>query len=427
MFNKYPYTDFHELNLDWVLAKIKELTKEMADFVAINEIQLKGIWNITKQYPLWSVVTVGNTGYLSIQIVPAGIDIDNEDYWMKIFEMPDVSHRKFILIGDSLGYGVVGSGSPRGTGWMEGFRLAYGEDNVIYQEHPESLVGVAGFCSTLPFLDLLKSIEEDYVFLHEEITDIVVLGGSNDLGVSASYSDLDAAVKAFCEYARIKFPSARIAIGCLYRRILDATLAGIDYGYETCKKYGAEYIHDTQALCCLPSYYAPDGTHITAVGYDFYQPYINQAILTGHCNFNFEYVSDAAFNAGEVSPGHAIQVRYNITQDTYKIAFSDKTTNNAYPFLLINNAHGNDQNIQDFITVTNPLEIPGRYKAISSYESFSRANGDNTVLSTARKGFLYLRTLGTFNLASCVNVTDLSGTRQQLFFVDPAACIPVSY
>ena len=427
MFNNYTYTDQHELNLDWILKKIKELSAEYAEFKAINTITFSGLWNISKNYTKWTVVTNENDGYLSIKEVPAGIDIYNEDYWVKIYQLPDTSKRTFILIGDSLGYGVVGSGYPRGTGWMEGFRNAYGADRVIYQEHPESYVGVAGFCSTLPFIDLLKSIESDYSFIHEDITDIVVLGGSNDLGVAASYSDLDAAVKEFCEYARLKFPSARIAIGCLYRRILDATLAGIDYGYETCKKYGAEYIHDTQALCCLPSYYSPDGTHITAVGYDFYQPYINQAILTGHCNFSFEYVSDATFNAAEVAPGHDIQVRYNITQDEYKIAFSDKTDNNAYPFLLVNNAHGNNQNIQDFITVANPLEIPGRYKAISSYESYSRATGDNTVLSTARKGFLYLRTLGTFNLASSLNVTDLTGTRQQIFFVDPAACIPVSY
>lgn len=31
-FNKYPYTDFHELNLDWVLKTVKEL------FSAVSEI-----------------------------------------------------------------------------------------------------------------------------------------------------------------------------------------------------------------------------------------------------------------------------------------------------------------------------------------------------------------------------------------------------
>lgn len=31
-FNKYPYTDFHELNLDWVLKTVKEL------FTAVQEI-----------------------------------------------------------------------------------------------------------------------------------------------------------------------------------------------------------------------------------------------------------------------------------------------------------------------------------------------------------------------------------------------------
>ena len=28
-FNKYPYTDFHELNLDWILSTVKQLETEV--------------------------------------------------------------------------------------------------------------------------------------------------------------------------------------------------------------------------------------------------------------------------------------------------------------------------------------------------------------------------------------------------------------
>ncbi|MBQ0139414.1 MAG: hypothetical protein KBT36_08965 [Kurthia sp.] len=29
MFNKYPYSDFHEMNLDWVISKVKELDQKV--------------------------------------------------------------------------------------------------------------------------------------------------------------------------------------------------------------------------------------------------------------------------------------------------------------------------------------------------------------------------------------------------------------
>ena len=84
--NKYPYTDFHELNLDWVLAKLHEMGVRIDEFEAVNTITFSGAWNITTQYPAWTVVSDNNIGYISIQPVPAGIVLTNTDYWRVIVD-----------------------------------------------------------------------------------------------------------------------------------------------------------------------------------------------------------------------------------------------------------------------------------------------------------------------------------------------------
>lgn len=84
--DKYPYTDFHELNLDWILKTIRELGIKMDEFEAVNKITFSGAWDITQQYPAWTVVSDNNIGYISIQPVPAGIVLTNTDYWRVIVD-----------------------------------------------------------------------------------------------------------------------------------------------------------------------------------------------------------------------------------------------------------------------------------------------------------------------------------------------------
>ena len=84
--NKFPYSDAHELNLDWVISECKRLTEEMKGFKAINEVEYFGEWDISKQYGPWSVVNDSGYAYMSIQPVPAGIDISNRDYWVYVSE-----------------------------------------------------------------------------------------------------------------------------------------------------------------------------------------------------------------------------------------------------------------------------------------------------------------------------------------------------
>ena len=84
MWHEYPYTDLHELNLDMILKMIKKLTGEINDFKVVNKITFYGEWDITKQYPAWSIVDDNGDGYISINPVPVGVPLTNSDYWVLV-------------------------------------------------------------------------------------------------------------------------------------------------------------------------------------------------------------------------------------------------------------------------------------------------------------------------------------------------------
>ena len=95
--NQFPYSDWHQMNMDWIIAIVKKLNEEMGAFQAINKIKYdtREIWNITSYYQPWTMVWLfaateqgvdplpGDPAslYISIKAVPPGIDIHNEEYW----------------------------------------------------------------------------------------------------------------------------------------------------------------------------------------------------------------------------------------------------------------------------------------------------------------------------------------------------------
>ncbi|MBO7677268.1 MAG: hypothetical protein J6S49_07120 [Erysipelotrichaceae bacterium] len=92
MFN-YPYTNFHEMNLDWIIRVIKNLEKSMNDFVVANRLIFANPleWDISKNYAMNTFVIdeLGN-GYLSIRPVPSGVSLTNSSYWMKVFNFGEI-------------------------------------------------------------------------------------------------------------------------------------------------------------------------------------------------------------------------------------------------------------------------------------------------------------------------------------------------
>lgn len=93
---EYPYTDFHELNTDWIIKAIKKLSEEMASFVSLNSLTFADPieWNITNTYTINTIVIDSNgNAYLSLQAVPSGVSINNQDYWLEIFDFTSFVNR----------------------------------------------------------------------------------------------------------------------------------------------------------------------------------------------------------------------------------------------------------------------------------------------------------------------------------------------
>lgn len=88
VFEQFPYVNMHEMNLQWLLEKMRELDKAMETFKATESLKFADpiIWDITTQYEKSTIVLdpTGNA-YLSLQPVPTGIQLNNDEYWLEIF------------------------------------------------------------------------------------------------------------------------------------------------------------------------------------------------------------------------------------------------------------------------------------------------------------------------------------------------------
>ena len=87
---KYPYTDIHELNLDWILAQVATLRVEFDDFAHVNSLKYAGEWDITKAYSAFSVVDDQGFGYMALKPVPPGTQINDTEYWLMVVDYSQI-------------------------------------------------------------------------------------------------------------------------------------------------------------------------------------------------------------------------------------------------------------------------------------------------------------------------------------------------
>ena len=121
LFDQFPYTNFHELNLDWLLRLIKELDNTVNNFIALNTIKYANPiqWNITTQYEANTVVVDGlsGTAYISVKPVPAGVSLTDTDYWTVIFTLDITTANNNITLRDD-GFNVIATFTSNAGDWL---------------------------------------------------------------------------------------------------------------------------------------------------------------------------------------------------------------------------------------------------------------------------------------------------------------------
>ena len=276
-----------------------------------------GEYDATQIYEALCVVDNGSgTSYISKVPTPAGTPLTNRDYWA-IYgsasgavidlqnqidtinnvtipaledEIEDVTKvptdAKYIVIGDSFGYGVIDS-STYTDGWIDYLNDILPNNIFSWERSDQPVEGLPAFLGTLPFLTMFNWVIANKLgdVDPKEITNVVVLGGNNE-PVDSTDAIKSHIVNNFIPAVKTACPNAQISIGCLG---LSGKLL-VDKAYtayrDACLETGCTFISDTLNLGTLTQYGNTSG-HWSEAGYAFYNPYIAQAVLHNRVDFRF--------------------------------------------------------------------------------------------------------------------------------------------
>ena len=320
-FEGMPYTNLHNLNLNAIIRTINELIAEMNTFEAVTKISYKGEWDITKNYPSWSIVvdTTDNDikGYISIKPVPKGADITDTNYWImvadltalyadlgnrliaventlvdviadinKLFGYNDFSARKVIVISDS--YGLTPT--PE-TSWVANLKWYLNIPDANFHSAYHNGSGFLGTQPSYKFVDLFTNLINGWSDDDKDaVTDIIIGGGYNDANAThhgSTFAQVKAAARTCIETMRNHCPNARIYISFLawdttgawhnsLRTTRNIYTQCMNYSKQVCAIDGVNWLHRTALT-------AADNIHPNTVGATAIAESIASVLLGGTC------------------------------------------------------------------------------------------------------------------------------------------------
>lgn len=287
MFEFWPFTNFHQLNLDWIIKVVKDFQSK---YTGLEETIENGEQSIND---------AADSGVASVEAeTTAGLQA--------IRNLLSVSPtRNYIFIGDS--YGTrVNSANLNYYEYLKALAVV-NADNSYFNASPG-----AGFVHPDPnntFLALLTAVQVEHP---EQITDIFIECGANDN--FRNYNDIISAMNSFRAYANNRFPLARLwlfACGLTMKPTAFQTRASSTLvAFREGGRQGYNYVMNSESVLYNTAYLEPDRCHPNASGVNAIAYALAMAIGNGYCNNKNEVYANQANSAisitGAVTPSSAI-------------------------------------------------------------------------------------------------------------------------
>lgn len=220
-FSNFPYTDFHNLNLDWILETTKNLDNSWKEYYDIWNSWKNDVENFISDLDYEKAIddymnNLKDSGQLS-DIVNSWL---GQDYGI-------------VCIGDSYGQGYTPDGNV--PSWIDLFKSKYFSSQTVYS----SAEGGSGFASTgqsgHKFQGLLSilanTISPDK---RKHVKYVVVAGGWNDLLYAVNA--ITSGISEFCNLSKELFPNAECCIGFIAAPSSKALDTSTKFeGWKNCK------------------------------------------------------------------------------------------------------------------------------------------------------------------------------------------------
>lgn len=253
VFDSFPLMNAYSINLDWIIRKMAELEKYVEDYTALNKVAYAGVWDITKQYPQWALVTDGDTSWLSLKPVPVGVPLENAEYWQKLADLdPRIAglvtqvsglvtqvqelEKKTSNIYNVKDFGATGDGTTDDYGAIQNcmdFAMSKGGGKIVFPS------GIYNISKTLVVRPHTKTNPNDKMQnIHFQKMDILQLCGEGFCEIKAS-----ASMDYMLKFDDFTYPGNEGGYSNFYSRIENIQLNG--GGLAECGVYIYQALHAT--------------------------------------------------------------------------------------------------------------------------------------------------------------------------------------